>query len=57
MEIDHIQKERPYKVHLARQLNRFDKDDILIADFDLLWVITFKKGKCAAHSRPSFAAA
>lgn len=51
-----IQKESTDKVHLAVRVNRFDKDDILIADFDSLWVITFKKGKWAAQFRSSFAA-
>jgi hypothetical protein len=54
-EID-IQRESADKVHLAVRINRFDINDQLIADFDSLWVITFKNGKWAAQFRSSFAA-
>ena len=52
-----VQNESPDKVHLAVHVNRFDRDDILIADFESLWVITLKNGKWAAQFRSSFAAA
>lgn len=50
-----IQHESADKVHLAVRINRFDIHDRLIADFDSLWVITFKNGKWAAQFRSSFA--
>jgi hypothetical protein len=52
-----IQKESSVKVHLLVNINRFDKNETLIADFESLWVITFKKGKWAAQFRSSFATA
>ena len=52
-----IQKESSVKVNLLVNINRFDKNETLIADFESLWVITFKKGKWAAQFRSSFAAA
>jgi len=51
-----VQRENADKVHLAVRINRFDINDQLIADFDSLWVITFKNGKWAAQFRSSFAA-
>jgi hypothetical protein len=38
------------------RINRFDINDQLIADFDSLWIITFKNGEWAAQFRSSFAA-
>ena len=52
-----VQNESPDKVHLAVHVNRFDRNDILIADFKSLWVITLRNGKWAAQFRSSFAAA
>ena len=52
-----IQKESSVKVHLLVNINRFDKNETLIADFESLWVITLKKGKWAAQFRSSFATA
>jgi len=52
-----VQRESPDKVHLAVCINRFDNENQLIADFDSLWVITFKDGKWAAQFRSSFAQA
>ena len=52
-----VQKESSVKVHLWVNINRFDKNETLIADFESLWVITFKKGKWAAQFRSSFATA
>ena len=40
-----IQKESSVKVHLLVNINRFDKNETLIADFESLWVITLQKGK------------
>ena len=51
-----VQRESANKVHLVVQINRFDINDQLIANFDSLWVITFKNGKWAAQFRSSFAA-
>jgi hypothetical protein len=51
-----VQRESADKVHLDVRINRFDINDQLIADFDSLWVITFKNGKWAAQFRSSFAA-
>ena len=51
-----VQRESVDKVHLAVRINRFDINDQLIADFDSLWIITFKNGKWAAQFRSSFAA-
>ena len=51
-----VQRESAGKVHLMVQINRFDINDQLIADFDSLWVITLKNGKWAAQFRSSFAA-
>ena len=50
-----VQRESADKVHLVVQINRFDINDQLIANFDSLWVITFKDGKWAAQFRSSFA--
>ena len=50
-----VQRESADKVHLDVRINRFDINDQLIADFDSLWVITFKNGKWAAQFRSSFA--
>ena len=50
-----VQKESSDKVHLWVNINRFDKNETLIADFESLWVITLKKGKWAAQFRSSFA--
>ena len=52
-----VQKESSVKVHLSVNINRFDKNETLIADFESLWVITLKKGKWAAQFRSSFATA
>ena len=51
-----VQRESADKVHLVVQINRFDINDQLLANFDSLWVITFKNGKWAAQFRSSFAA-
>ena len=50
-----VQRKSADKVHLDVRINRFDINDQLIADFDSLWVITFKNGKWAAQFRSSFA--
>ena len=51
-----VQSESADKVHLAVRINRFDTNDQLTADFDSLWIITFKDCKWAAQFRSSFAA-
>jgi hypothetical protein len=51
-----VHSESADKVHLAVRINRFDINDQLTADFDSLWIITFKDGKWAAQFRSSFAA-
>jgi hypothetical protein len=40
-----VQRKSADKVNLVVQINRFDINCQLIADFDSLWVITFKNGK------------
>ena len=40
-----VQRESAGKVHLMVQINRFDINDQLIADFDSLWVITLQNCK------------
>lgn len=45
------------KVHLDVQVNRFDAEDNLIADFGSIWVITEIQGVWAAQLRSSFAPA
>ena len=45
------------KVHLDVQVNRFDAQDHLIADFRSIWVITEIQGVWAAQLRSSFAPA
>ncbi|MDB3879793.1 hypothetical protein N9315_01625 [Alphaproteobacteria bacterium] len=51
-----VQRESADKDYLVVQINRFDINGQLIADFDLLWVITIKNGKWTAQFRSSFAA-
>jgi len=45
------------KVHLNVQVNRFDAQHHLIADFRSIWVITEIKGVWAAQLKSSFAPA
>ena len=40
-----VQRKSADKVHLVVQINRFDINGQLIADFDSLWIITLKNGK------------
>jgi hypothetical protein len=40
-----VQRKSAGKVHLVVQINRFDINGQLIADFDSLWVITLKNDK------------
>ncbi len=52
-----IQTSAEHKVHLSVQVVRYDDNDEVIADFESLWVITFKENKWAAQFRSSFASA
>ena len=43
------------KVHLKVQVNRFDNNSVLLADFDSLWIVTKKDDMWAVQIRSSFA--
>ncbi len=51
----HIVQSGPEKVHVAVRFTRFDANDVPLASFDSLYVITLQGGRWGVIARSSFA--